>query len=95
MTGSFKLNYTNPTEDEYARARLRYHAESGGYTVMDGERFIGRVRRSRRSYEHSNGRTYWFWAWAAFPISGDATFRHRTRSEAGKALHRAILGGRG
>lgn len=68
--------------------RLHYHTEKHGYKVMDGDRFIGRVSRSRGSYEHSNGRTYRFWSWIAFPPAGRATFHHKTRNEAGKSLAR-------
>lgn len=72
-------------------ATLRFVPESGGYTVMIGDRlagtFIGRVTRSRGTYHHSNGRTYRSWSWSAFPpITGGASFQHRTRAEAGRYL---------
>lgn len=65
---------------------LHYLAESRGYTVMDGERFLGRVGRIRNTYDHSNGRTYRSWVWAAYPVDGKATFHHRTREKAARAL---------
>lgn len=65
---------------------LRYIAESGGYTVLDGGVFIGRVTRSRSTYHHSNGRTYRSWSWAAYPPTAHGSYQHRTRASAGRAL---------
>lgn len=65
---------------------LRYSAESGGYTVLMGGKFIGRVSRT---YEHSNGRTYR--SWSAFPAGNKrGTFHHRTRAAAGQYLRRTL-----
>ena len=70
-------------------AAVRYEPASGGYNVLDGERFVGRVVRSRSTYCHSNGRTYRYWSWSAFPLLGRGTFEHRTRKSAIKALIKA------
>lgn len=74
-----------------AVGKFNYRLESGGYTVFDGKRFIGRVARRRSSYEHSNGRTYRSWSWSAFtPDWRDATFHHRTRAKAASYLRAAV-----
>lgn len=62
--------------------KLKFEFASGGYTVLDDGRFIGRVRKVRSTYYHSNGRRYQFWAWAAFKMTGGATFDNRTRAAA-------------
>lgn len=69
---------------------LRYHLESRGYTVMDGDRFIGRVARSRSTYHHSNGRRYRSWSWSAFPPTKPGSFQHRTRASASAWLVRVL-----
>lgn len=65
---------------------MKLERASGGYTVMEGNQFLGRVKRLRTSYDHSNGRTYRGWSWAAypFPVRADkpAQFHHRTRKSA-------------
>ena len=67
--------------------RLQYVAESAGYTVSLGDIFIGRVKRVRSTYDHSNGRRYHSWQWAAFPpFPHRATFHHSTRARAGTWL---------
>lgn len=66
---------------------LKYVAEAGGYLVLAGGEFIGRVYRSRSSYDHSNGRTYRSWSWSAVPSNnGAARHQLRTRPEAGRYL---------
>ena len=62
--------------------KLRYEIASGGYNVLHGERFLGRVKRLRSAYDHSNGRTYRSWSWAAFPLAGQGSLQHRTRKSA-------------
>lgn len=72
---------------------MRYRFTSGGYSVTDGELFLGRVTSSRQSYEHSNGRTYRAWSWSAYPVSGNgATFHFPTRTKAGQYLLRYFNG---
>ena len=66
---------------------FRYEAASGGYNVMDGQTFLGRVSRSRSAYHHSNGRTYRSWSWAAHsPLNGHSSYQHPTRTAAAKIL---------
>ena len=67
-------------------AKLRYIASAGAYDVMLGDVKIGRVAKTRRSYDHSNGRTYRFWCWSALPPLEIATFHHSTRAKAGAYL---------
>lgn len=68
---------------------MKYAAESGGYTVTIGANFIGRVRRARDWYEHSNGRVYAFWTWHAYTADGrDASLNNKTRADAGEYLRR-------
>lgn len=70
---------------------LRYFFEGGGYTVLLDGKFVGRVTRSRSSYDHSNGRTYRSWSWSAFPTGNKVgAFHHRTRASAGQYLRRVL-----
>lgn len=67
-------------------SRLRYHMESNGYTVMDGDRFIGRVSRSSSTYHYSNGRIYRSWSWNAYPVGGLGTHGWKSRAQAARQL---------
>lgn len=78
------------SEGEGMMGLLRFIASDGDYiVVLDGSQ-IGRVRRSRRSYDHSNGRTYHSWNWSASPTRGTSTFHHSTRAKAARYLLAAL-----
>lgn len=64
------------------KGKITYQAEGGGYTVLCDGVFVGRVKRIRSAYEHSNGRTYRGWSWAAWPVHGRGLYENRTRTKA-------------
>ena len=64
------------------RMTVTLEIASGGYTVLRGNYMLGRVKRWRGTYNHSNGRTYRYSSWAGFPVHGHGRMQFKTRKEA-------------